>query len=158
MNDALRARLSWLCDLVEREIHHLLATDSRLFHHPFTPDRVAALAADDAEAERVDAFVARFGRLQDTVGDKLLPHLLRWLGHTPGPMIDNLRLLEKWGWLEDTEVWLDTRLLRNRLIHEYQTDPIMFADALDTAHARVRLLVATARLLIQEFRKRDTPG
>jgi hypothetical protein len=34
----------------------------------------------------------------------------------------------------------------------------MFADALDTAHARVRLLVATARLLIQEFRKRDTPG
>jgi len=73
-------------------------------------------------------------------------------------MIDNLRLLEKWGWLEDTKVWLDTRLLRSRLIHEYQTDPIMFADALNTAHARVRLLVATARLLIQEFRQRDTPA
>jgi len=28
-------------------------------------------------AERVEAFVARFGRLQDTLGDKLLPTLLK---------------------------------------------------------------------------------
>ncbi|MEW6693991.1 MAG: hypothetical protein AB1371_03400 [Pseudomonadota bacterium] len=106
----------------------------------------------------MDAFVARFGRLQDTVGDKLLPALLRWMGNTPGPVIDNLRLLEKWGWLQDAESWLDTRLLRNRLIHEYQQDATLFADALNTAHERVGLLVSTARRLIQEARRRMDPA
>ena len=37
-------------------------------------------------AERVDAFVARFGRLQDTAADKLLPELLRrWQNRCAAP-------------------------------------------------------------------------
>jgi len=35
-------------------------------------------------AERLDAFAARFARLQDTAGDKLLPALLTWLGEPVG--------------------------------------------------------------------------
>lgn len=158
MTAELRERLQHLCEVVEREIHHLQATDARLFQGSFTTERAASLVDDDAQAERVDAFVARFGRLQDTVGDKLLPALLRWMGNTPGPVIDNLRLLEKWGWLQDAESWLDTRLLRNRLIHEYQQDATLFADALNTAHERVGLLVSTARRLIQEARRRMDPA
>jgi len=38
------------------------------------------LEADVELAERVDALVSRFGRLQDTVGDKLLPRYLDAVG------------------------------------------------------------------------------
>ena len=41
--------------------------------------------------------MARFGRLQDTVGDKFLPTLLSALAETPGAAIDNLDKAEKLG-------------------------------------------------------------
>lgn len=149
-------RLLQLCEVVEREVQQLLTTDAFLFQRPFTAERVASLRTDERGAESVDAFVARFGRLQDTLGDKLIPALLRWVGNAPGPMIDNLRLLEKWGWLQDAESWLETRLLRNRLIHEYQQNAEVLADALNTAHQRVTLLVSTAQRLVEETRRRLT--
>ncbi|WP_299021596.1 MULTISPECIES: hypothetical protein [unclassified Tepidimonas] len=154
MTDGLRERLWQLCELVEWEMQHLQATDQRLFERPFDAQRAASLAHDDALAERVDAFVARFGRLQDTLGDKLMPALLRWLGQPPAPVLDNLRSLEQWGWLANAEAWLEARALRNRLIHEYQKDPALLADALNLAHERVGLLVATAQRLITETRRR----
>ncbi len=84
MNPALAERLRYLCDVVEQEVQHLQATDQRLFAQAFTVERVVALGNNLEEAERVDAFVARFGRLHDTTGDKLLPALLRYVGQTPG--------------------------------------------------------------------------
>jgi len=38
----------------------------------------------------VEAFVSRFGRLQDTIADKLLPTDLRAAGETPGLAVDTL--------------------------------------------------------------------
>ncbi len=154
MNTAHLERLRHLCDVVEREIQHLLLTDSGLFQTPFTPQRAADLANNNAEAERVDAFVARFGRLQDTTGDKLLPALLRLAGHTPGPALDNLNLVEKWGWLASAQAWQDTRWMRNQMIHEYIKDAQTLADALNTAHERVGLLVDTARTLLLQAAQR----
>jgi hypothetical protein len=46
--------------------------------------RAGTLRQDPEMSERVDAFVARFGRLQDTLGDKLLPRLLQWLAEPVG--------------------------------------------------------------------------
>lgn len=66
-------RLKFLTRVVRKECQHLATTDSRLFKGLFTCERVAQLEADPDLAERVEAFVGRFGRLQDTVGDKLLP-------------------------------------------------------------------------------------
>ena len=60
-----------------------------------TPERASSLPTDAVPAERVDAFVARFAGLQDTLADKLLPALLRWLGERPGPFIDNLNAAER---------------------------------------------------------------
>jgi hypothetical protein len=51
-------------------------TDGRLFSVPMAPERAMTLAFDIDLAERTDAFMARFGRLQDTLADKLLPVLL----------------------------------------------------------------------------------
>lgn len=40
-----------------------------------------------------------FWRLQDTIGDKLIPALLRALGEPQGAVIDNLDRAERLGWL-----------------------------------------------------------
>ncbi len=72
------ARLVFLVETVTLEAQHLRQTDQRLFQRPFDAVRAADLRINVDEAERTDAFVARFGRLQDTLADKLLPELLPW--------------------------------------------------------------------------------
>jgi hypothetical protein len=90
-----------------------------------TADRLRALNIDLPwvesleHSEMLDAFVSRYGRLQDTLGDKLLPALLRAGLEKTGPQLDNLLHAEKLGWIESTQTWIELRELRNRLVHEY---------------------------------------
>jgi hypothetical protein len=83
-------RLQFLVRVVRKECRHLNSTDLRLFGtSPFTVEQANLLEENPALAERVEAFVGRFGRLQDTVGDKLLPLLLDALGEkNPLPLIN----------------------------------------------------------------------
>ena len=127
--NAERERLLFLARVVEREASYLEDTDGRLFAEPMTPERASILSADAVLAERVDAFVARFARLQDTLGDKLLPALLRWLGERPGPFIDNLNAAERLGWVGNAAGWFELRRLRNQMIHEYVEDLTVLVDA-----------------------------
>lgn len=152
--DPERLRFLTLLDIVRREGEHLLKTDSRLFDRPIDVQWVARLADDEDLAERLDAFVARFGRMQDTLGDKLLPSLLRLMAERPGSMLDNLNRAEQLGLLPSVIDWLDARNLRNRLVHEYMTDPEEFALALQKAHALIPLLVATYNAINRYARER----
>lgn len=88
-------RLQFLARVVRKECQHLATTDQRLFAGMFTLAQAAQLEADHDLAERVEAFVGRFGRLQDTVGDKLLPLLLTALGEKTSAAIDNLDRAER---------------------------------------------------------------
>lgn len=137
-------RLRFLADTVLAEAEHLQTTDGRLFALPMTPERAAGLRSDIDLSERTDAFVARFGRLQDTLADKLLPALLDWLSEPVGPAIDNLNRAERLGWIGSVETWTEVRRLRNRMIHEYVRDPVELASALMAAHAAVPLLADAA--------------
>ena len=139
-----RVKLRFLADTVMAEAEHLQTTDGRLFAVAMTPERATTLRTDIDLAERTDAFVARFGRLQDTVADKLLPALLDWLAEPVGPAIDNLNKAERLGWIESVEAWIEVRRLRNRMIHEYVRDSAELAAALMAAHAAVPLLAAAA--------------
>lgn len=112
--DAPIPRLAFLTRVVRKECRHLLTTDQRLFEQPFTRERALQLDTDPDLAERVEAFVGRFGRLQDTVGDKLLPALLAALGETPGPAIDNLDRAERLGWVDSADTWMAMRKLRKK--------------------------------------------
>ena len=157
MNDY--RRLVFLVETVELEAQHLLDTDRRLFAQCFSPDRAAALRANLDESERTDAFVARFGRLQDTVADKLLPEFLRCLAEPVGPAIDNLDRAEKLGLLNSADEWLASRKLRNRMVHEYVRDAAELADALNEGHALVPMLVGLARAISTDCRRRGlVPG
>lgn len=147
-------RLAFLIEIVELEAQHLLETDRRLFAQPFSTDRATALRMNIDESERTDAFVARFGRLQDTIADKLLPEFLRYLAEPVGAVIDNLDRAEKLGLLKSADEWLASRKLRNRMVHEYVRDATELAAALNQGHAQVALLVNLALAISADCRRR----
>lgn len=60
-------------DLALKEAEHLRYSQSTLFALPIDLDWVKSLGNYPEVAEKVEAFVSRFGRLQDHLGDKLLP-------------------------------------------------------------------------------------
>ena len=107
IDETTRLRLNRLARLVERELKHLQSTDARLFATPFAEQRARELETDELLAERVDAFGARFGRLQDTLGDKLLPRYLAALGEQTGANIDNLARAERLGLIDSVGRWLE---------------------------------------------------
>jgi len=147
-------RLRFLARVTERERAHLLSTDKRVFAEPFSPARAKQLDVDADLSERVEAFVARFSRLQDTLGDKFVPALLRALGEPVGAVIDNLDRAERFRWLASADGWLAARHLRNRMIHEYIEDPAILASALQAGHEFVPMLVATSSALLAEIERR----
>ena len=147
------ARLEFLARVTDKECQHLLDTDGRLFGNLFTIEDAQKIDTDPILAERLDAFVSRFGRLQDTVGDKLLPALLTALAEKTGPAIDNLDKAEKFGFIESADGWMEMRRLRNQMVHEYIEDLAVLASALRSGHAFVPTLVAAARRCVAEARR-----
>lgn len=147
-------RLRFLAETVALEAAHLSATDARLFAAPFDLARALRLQTDIDLAERVDAFVARFGRLQDTLADKLLPALLSQLAEPLGSALDNLGRAERLGFIASVDQWLQARRLRNRMVHEYVRDAAELATALQAGHAFVPLLLDAAVALEREVRQR----
>ncbi len=133
----LRRRLAQLMVLVSREDRHLRAVRDRLFDGATTIDAewVRRLTADPTGVDRLESFGAKFGRMQDTVMDKLLPTLLRASGEVPGTAVDNLNRAARLGWLDDPDAWIAMRLLRDRLVHDYMIDPEEMAAALRSARA-----------------------
>ncbi|MEO7623304.1 MAG: hypothetical protein ABIS30_09585 [Gallionella sp.] len=147
-------RLQFLARVVRKECQHLTTTDQRLFGDSFTIEQATRLEADHDLAERVEAFVGRFGRLQDTVGDKLLPLLLDALGEKASSVIDNLDRAERLGLLNSADEWMTIRNLRNQMVHEYVEDPVVLTSALQTGHAFVPTLLITANKIIAEIEQR----
>ena len=148
-----RQRLEFLCRVTEKEVKHLLDTDRRLFADLFTIDVAKQVETDPVLAERLDAFVSRFGRLQDNLSDKFLPQLLTALAEKPGAALDNLNLAERLGWIQSTEEWLLIRKLRNQMVHEYIEDLALLSSALQTGHAHVPSLVHAASQMMAQTQK-----
>jgi predicted nucleic acid-binding protein len=137
-------RLERISRLAERALKHLLTTDRRLFDVPFTVERAESLASDEALAERVEAFVSRFGRLQDMLGDKLLPAYLAAHGEKVATVVENLDRAERLGLIQDAQAWMDMRRLRNLMVHEYVDDPTVLASALEAGHVFVPIMEESA--------------
>jgi hypothetical protein len=136
-SDPDRVRLHHLLAVAAAEERNLLATGDRLFGSAEATDVAKAVGLDPVIAERVEAFIARFSRLQDLLGDKLLPLILRMSGEEPQPVVANLDRAERYGWLDSADAWLRVRKLRNRLVHEYVDQPPDLAEALADVHASV---------------------
>lgn len=154
LEPGLRARLQFLSRVVQKESHYLRDTDARLFAQLRLPQSLESLEQDALLAERLEAFVGRFGRLQDTLADKFLPALLEAMAEPRGAAVENLDRAEKLGWIASTDQWLAMRKLRNQMVHEYIEDLTILGDALQAGHAFVPTLADTALRLIDKARQR----
>ncbi len=127
-------------ELARKEATHLRYTHRTLFAQPIDADWVKQLNARDDLAEKVDAFVSRFGRLQDHIGEKLIPRFAALLGESPKSMLDVLAFAEKMQRIENAEMFIGSRKLRNLLVHEYMSDAELFLQALLTAREAAEML------------------
>ncbi len=136
--------------IVAKEARHLEWSCNRLFRQPIDSRWVEALDHQPELAEQMEAFVSRYGRLQDTLADKLLPRWLIALAEKPGSQIEVLNRAERLGVLEDVASWLEARQLRSRLIHEYMTNSAAFAEDLRLAEEYSRMLLGTVQRLYSD--------
>ncbi len=133
-------RLSFLRKVIAKEIQLLQYASSRLFDHhfsktfPFSASHLTEKLEDPDFALVLEAYTSRFCHLQDTVGDKLLPAWLYAQGEIPKTAMDNLTYIERLGLLDSAQEWIEIRLLRNQMVHEYIESPERLFEALQLAH------------------------
>ena len=128
-------------DLAEREAAHLAYTHRTLYALPIDLAWVRSLPKREDLAEKIDAFIGRFGRLQDHIGDKLLPRFSALVGAQPKSLLDVLAYAERMGWLESAEEFIGARKLRNLLVHEYMSSEELFFEALQSADPATKMLL-----------------
>jgi len=143
------ARFLHTLEIVAKEGKNLSYSWNSLFNQGIDIEWVDSLEKNPDCAEQLEAFVSRFGRMQDTMADKLLPRWLLALAEVPGSQIETLNRAERLGVLSSTERWLEVRNLRNRLVHEYMTDPVKFVEDLVLAKEYSLMLIETFNHLRQ---------
>ncbi len=76
---------------------------------------------DPEKVETIDAFLFRFSKIQDTMGEKLFPLILEILGEEARnkPFIDILNRLEQLELLPSANKWKELGKIRNLLTHTY---------------------------------------
>lgn len=144
------ARFLQTLEIVAKEGKHLSYSWNSLFNQTLDVEWVVSLEQNPGCAEQLEAFVSRFGRMQDTMADKLFPRWLLALAEVPGSQIETLNRAERLGILASTERWLEMRNLRNRLVHEYMTDPAKFVEDLALAKEYSLMLMETCNRVRQD--------
>lgn len=142
-------------DLAEREAAHLRYTYRTLYSEPIDQAWVEKLGQREDLAEKIDAFVGRFGRLQDHIGEKLLPAFSRLLGEQPKSLLDVLAYAERMTWVDNAEEFIGARRLRNLLVHEYMIEPVLFLEALTAAKPATEMLFHIVEAVKKEAQARD---
>ena len=73
----------------------------------------------------LDQFAYRYTRLQDDMGVKLMPAVLKALGEDVALMsaIDRFARLEQLGWLASADDWQTLRQIRNQFTHDCPDNP-----------------------------------
>lgn len=136
-------------ELAQREVVHLTYTHRTLFSQAIDLQWVESLKEQEELSEKIDAFVSRFGRLQDHLGEKLIPRFAALLGESPKSLLDMLVYAEKMGWIENAEVFISARKLRNLLVHEYLIDAKLFLDALHATKDATFMLISIVNKISQ---------
>jgi hypothetical protein len=112
----------------------------------FSAATVQHLASDTLRL--LDQLAYRFGKLQDTLGLRVLPGILD-LSEEPFPVgtpfAQKLQRLERLGAIPSVEQWRVLRELRNQLAHEYIDAPSLKAAALTRFIEGVEVMLAVWR-------------
>jgi len=140
-----------LLDLTKKEVIYFQQSKIRVINSDIDIEWIEALDQSPQHSEMLDAFVARLGRLQDTIGDKLLPAILKLNLEPVGSQLDNLFRAEKLGWIDSVDQWIELRELRNSLVYEYMTSPEKLLFALKKVLRFGDMLIRTQNLLLSNY-------
>lgn len=112
-----------------------------LTDYPFTKDYFATPSYE--QLANTDHLTSRFSKLQDIIGTKIFPLILKLQGEdiTRLSYLDRLHLLEKFDFLENTEGWCQMREVRNHLMHEYPDDLDLMAKYFNEAMIETKKLL-----------------
>ena len=143
-----------LLEITEKEVFYFQQSKIRVINSNIDIEWIEALDQNPQNSEMLDAFVARFSRLQDTIGDKLLPAILKLNLEPVGSQLDNLFRAEKLGWIDSADQWIELRGLRNSLVHEYMTSPEKLLFALKKVILLGDIFIKTQNLLVSNFKNK----
>lgn len=104
----------------------------------------------------LDQFAYRYTRLQDDMGARLMPAILRALGEEIAamPALDRFNRLEQLGWLPSAEEWAELRRIRNEFAHDYPETPPERLERLQLALASARRLLEILAILDGRMQQR----
>ncbi len=132
------------------QIHAVCQTHAETLAEALQDLQLRALTLDDyshlvkEDRRLLDQFAYRYTRLQDDMGARLMPAVLKALGEDIGPMsaIDRFTRLEQLGWLDSADEWLAMRHVRNQFAHDYPDSATERFERLQAAALAARQLVA----------------
>lgn len=116
------------CNIHADRIEKALAEIAKIL--PLSIDKIQNM--NTQELAITELLTGRFAKLQDAIGEKIFPLILINLGEDikGRSFIDRLNLIEKLGYINDSEHWLDYRNARNAVSHEYPDSPDLMLENL----------------------------
>lgn len=82
----------------------------------------------------LDQIAYRFAKLQDSMGEKVMPLILELAQETipaNATFVEKLNRLERIGAISSAEEWKKFRIVRNALAHDYPDEPELRASAIN---------------------------
>jgi hypothetical protein len=129
-----------------------IARAKGLLEDKFPLSQEGFLRLGDEVIEHLDQLIYRFGRLQDSMGTRLLPSLYAHVdsNDAPQPFLVVLARLEQLDIVTSAEDWQFFRNLRNNLTHDYPESVGQTVSTLNTLYQDLPKLV-TLYLRAREY-------
>lgn len=128
----VKLRLSQSMEECGKHIAKINHAVSRMKHYmPLTLSKFKNLSEDDKE--HIDQLIFRYSKLQDAMGEKLFPNILKNLKENfeNKPFRDILDRLEKLEIIDSADDWDELRKSRNITAHEYSSEDNELADGIN---------------------------
>lgn len=126
------------CERHLARLHYAASMGNALF--PLSAEGYRELR--DPDVAILDQMLFRFGKLQDAMGQRLMPAILaagqEWRDNET--FLDKLNRLEKLGAIPSAIQWIELRDLRNNAMHEYPDEPEINAANLNAVFDRIPAL------------------
>jgi hypothetical protein len=135
----------FLNDYVEiANIHAARLTEALnevLKFYPTTSSMFANFTKEDIAY--LDMLTYRFGKLQDILGTKIFPLILESLSEDALSFIDKLNRLEKLNIIDDANWWVELRITRNQITHDYPNDYELLSDHFNSIIPKIKQLLSS---------------
>ena len=108
---------------------------------PISATKYELLNDDDIEA--IDQYLFRFAKLQDTLGQRIFKTIVSEYVDNIDLLsfIDILNYLEKIGILENANLWMKLRGIRNEISHQYDDDSEEMSQSLNSIIAQKDVII-----------------